>query len=146
VQAGEVKSYFSLELRPRPDRFYYVALVDDQDDDDDGLEFSAQVGKQFSFLTLRGGIFESTGGGGVDVDLWADRLRLTFEAFDLSRNGGPHLKLTARWTLLKHVFVTAGLDDFMDDRGRADYIVGGGIQFLDDDIKFLLSPAASAAR
>jgi phospholipid/cholesterol/gamma-HCH transport system substrate-binding protein len=146
VQAGEVKSYFSLELRPRPDRFYYVALVDDQDDEDDGLEFSAQVGKQFSFLTLRGGIFESTGGGGVDVDLWADRLRLTFEAFDLSRNGGPHLKLTARWTLLKHVFVTAGLDDFMDDRGRADYIVGGGIQFLDDDIKFLLSPAASAAR
>lgn len=170
---GEAKNAFGLEIRPRQDRFYYVALVDDPRGDQeteitervvsdqsgtrvvreeetvtrDRFKFSAQVGKRFSFLTLRGGIFESSGGVGADVDLLADRLRLTFEAFDFAREEGPpHLKVAARWTLLRNLFVTAGLDDFIDDRGRADYFVGGGLRFLDDDLKYLLSPAAGAAR
>ncbi|MHB8763819.1 MAG: MlaD family protein, partial [Deferrisomatales bacterium] len=170
---GEAKNYFGVEIRPRQDRFYYLALVDDPRGDveteitertvtgaagpttvkeeetvtRDRLKFSAQVGKRFSFLTLRGGVFESTGGVAADVDLWADRLRLTAEAFDLGRDPGPpHLKLAVRWTFLKHLYVTAGLDDFIDNRGRADYFLGGGIRFLDDDIKYLLSPAAGAVR
>lgn len=173
AELGEAKNYFSLELRPRQDRFYYVALVDDPRGDQetetterevtdatgthtvterktvtrDRLKFSAQVGKRFSFLTVRGGIFESAGGVGADLDFWSDRLRLTFEAFDFARDQGPpHLKLSARWRFLKHLFVTAGLDDFIDDRGRSDYFVGGGIRFLDEDVKFLLSPAANLAR
>jgi phospholipid/cholesterol/gamma-HCH transport system substrate-binding protein len=169
----ETKSYLSLEIRPRQNRFYYFALVDDPRGDEetektetvteveggetvvvrqdetktrDRLKVSAQMGTRFSFLTLRGGIFESTGGVGADVDFWSERLRLTFEAFDFARDRGPaHLKMAARWKFLKHAIVTAGLDDFMDDHGRADYFVGGGLHFLDEDLKFLLSPAASAA-
>jgi len=170
---GEAKNTFGLELRPRQDRFYYVALVDDPRGDReteitdttvtdetgthvvteeqtvtrDRFKFSAQVGKRFSFLTLRGGILESSGGVAADVDLFTDRLRLTFEAFDFAREEGPpHLKFAARWTLLRNLFITAGFDDFIDDQGRADYFVGGGLRFLDDDLKYLLSPAASAAR
>lgn len=173
AKLGEGKHSFGMEIRPHQDRFYYVGLVDDPRGDretkitervvsDEGgartvreeetvtrdrFKFSALVGKRFSFLTVRGGILESSGGVGADVDLLSDRLRLTFEAFDFARDEGPpHLKLAARWTFLKNLFVTAGLDDFLDDKGRADYFVGGGIRFLDDDIKYLLSPAASAAR
>ncbi|MFU8857537.1 MAG: MlaD family protein [Deferrisomatales bacterium] len=173
AKLGEGKHTFGLEIRPRPDRFYYVGLVDDPRGDEetkvtervisdeggtrtvreeetvtrDRFKFSAQVGKRFSLLTVRGGILESSGGVGADLDLLSDRLRLTFEAFDFARDEGPpHLKLAARWTVLKHLFVTAGLDDFIDNKGRADYFVGGGIRFLDDDIKYLLSPAASAAQ
>jgi phospholipid/cholesterol/gamma-HCH transport system substrate-binding protein len=173
AKLGEGKHTFGLEIRPRQDRFYSVALVDDPRgsretevterviSDEGGtrtvreeetvtrdrFKFSAQVGKRFSFLTLRGGILESSGGVGADVDLFADRLRLTFEAFDFARDEGPpHLKVGARWTFLRNLFISAGLDDFIDDKGRADYFVGGGLRFLDDDLKYLLSPAASAVR
>ncbi len=173
AELGEAKNTFGLEIRPKQDRFYYVALVDDprgveetettettitdgtgthvvreeQTVTRDKFKFSAQVGKRFSFLTLRGGIFESSGGVAADADFFSDRLRLTFEAFDFARDEGPpHLKLAARWTLLRNLFVTAGLDDFIDDKGRSDYFVGGGIRFLDDDLKYLLSPAASAVK
>jgi phospholipid/cholesterol/gamma-HCH transport system substrate-binding protein len=173
AKLGEAKNTFGVEVRPRQDRFYYVALVDDPRGDQqtettettvtdetgthvvreeqtvtrDKFKFSAQVGKRFSFLTLRGGVFESSGGVGADADFFSDRLRLTLEAFDFARDEGPpHLKLAARWTLLRNLFVTAGLDDFMDNKGRADYFVGGGIRFLDDDFKYLLSPAASAVK
>ena len=170
---GESKDYFHVTLQPRQDRFYYLALVDDPRGDvetkttervitdetgthtvterktvtTDKYKFSAQVGKRFSFVTLRGGLFESTGGVGADLDFFSDRLRLTLEAFDFSRDEGPpHLKASARWTFLRHLFVTAGLDDFLDDKGRADYFVGGGLTFWDEDIKFLLSPAAGMAK
>ncbi len=172
---GEGKGYFGLEIRPRPDYFYSFALVDDPrgdsrtkviesvvtDDsgnqtttrqekttyDKDKLKFSAQVGKRFSFLTLRGGILESSGGVGADVDFWAKRFRLSFEAFDFSREDGPaHLKVWGEYHFLKHLFVSAGVDDFLDDHGRADYFIGGGIRFLDEDIRYLLSPAANAVR
>ncbi len=173
ARLGETKSYFELEVRPRQDRFYYFALVDDPRGDAetevtertvvtngvptvvreeetvtrDRLKFSAQVGKRFSLLTLRGGILESTGGVGADLDLWKDRVRLTAEAFDFGREGAPpHLKVAGRWTFLKHLYLTAGVDDFLDDRGRADYFVGGGLRFLDEDLKYILSPAASAIR
>lgn len=168
---GEVKNYVTLDIRPRQDYFYHVALVDDPrgetttkvvetttsdesgsstqtekrtETDEDKLKFSAQVGKRFSLLTLRAGLFESTGGVGADLDLLADRLRLSFEAFDFGRDENPpHLKASARWVFLRNFFVTAGLDDFSDDNNR-DFFVGGGLRFLDDDLKYLLSPAAGA--
>lgn len=167
---GETKSYFGLEIRPRQDRFYSLALVDDprgnekttttetitdgkksveeKTETSDKLKFSAQVGKKFSNLTVRGGIIESSGGVGADLDFWADRFRLSFDAFDFSRkdNSPPHLKLAARWVFWDHFYLTGGLDDFIDTKGRSDYFVGGGIRFLDDDLKFLLSPAASLAK
>ena len=40
----------------------------------------------------------------------------------------------------------AGTYDFIDTEGREDVFFGGGIQFLDEDLKYLLSPAASAVR
>ncbi len=168
---GELKNYLTLDIRPRQDYFYHVAIVDDprgdtttktvetttsdgsgtstqttkrKETDDDKLKFSAQVGKRFSLLTVRAGLFESTGGVGADLDFLADRLRLSFEAFDFGRDENPpHLKASARWMFLRNFFLTAGLDDFTYDDNR-DFFVGGGVRFLDDDIKYLLSPAAGA--
>lgn len=165
---GEGKNYFDLEIRPRQDRFYYIALVDDplgfeettktvrtvdgkkhkekEVETTDRLKFSLQAGKRFSFLTLRGGIFESSGGVGADVNLLSDRLRLTSEIFDFSREDRPpHLKLSARWSFWNHLYVTAGWDDVLDS-GRRDVFVGAGFRFVDDDLKYLLSPAAGLAK
>ena len=173
VDNGAAKSYFSLDIMPRQDRFYHLAIVDDPNGlvetettqfvvtdasgtrmeteekrtTTDQWKFSAQVGKRFSYLTVRGGLFESSGGVGADLDLFSDRLRLTFEAFDFGREDGPaHLKAGAQWTFLTHFYVAAGFDDFLDDKGRADYFVGGGLRFLDEDLKFLLSPAVSVVK
>lgn len=173
TQLGEARNHFSLYLKPKQDRFYFVSLVDDPRGDsstkntrtvvsdkdgvrvvseektttEDSYKLSLQAGKQFSFITLRGGLMESTGGVGADVDFFADRLRLSLDVFDFSReNNAPHLKASLTFYPLENIFMTGGFDDFLSDSGTADYFVGGGIRFYDDDIKLLLSPAASLAK
>jgi len=173
TQLGEARNHFSLYLKPRQDRFYFVSLVDDPRGSsdtkkttrvvsnntgvqtiseekttvEDRYKLSLQAGKQFSFLTVRGGLIESTGGVGADVDFFANRLRLSLDAYDFSRKGdSPHLKASVSYFPIENIFITGGLDDFLSDSGGADYFVGGGISFYDDDIKLLLSPAASLAK
>lgn len=144
AREGALKNYLGMEIRSRQDRFYSLGVNDDPVEDE-GVEFSLQLGKRFSFLTVRAGLLESSGGLGLDADLWRDRLRLSFEAFDFDRaQGPPHLKLFGRYRFLKHLFVTAGVDDFIDDRGRFDYFLGAGLRFVDDDVRYLLAPAAAA--
>ncbi len=169
---GDWKSYAHLKIQPRQDRFYYLELVDDPQGDTetettvrtitengqtrtvteeetvtrDRFKFTAMVGKQFSNLTLRGGMIETSAGAAADLDLWSDRVRLTFEAFDFGRDGHPpHLKLSARWHFLKFFYLTGGLDDFIDTKGLSDYFLGAGLRFQDDDLKYLLSPAVNLA-
>ncbi|MBI5015239.1 MAG: MCE family protein [Deltaproteobacteria bacterium] len=164
---GKSKSSFNVDVRPRQDRFYRFSLVNDprgkestetleikneitgqmekvkKTKTEDKFKVSAQVAKRFSFLTLRGGLIESSGGAGADLSFWDDRLKLTLDAFDFARNdGGPHVTLGARWDFLQHFYVTGGLDDFLYSK-RSDVFVGAGVRFLDDDLKYILSPAAS---
>lgn len=171
TKAGEGKSYFNVDVRPRQDRLYRLGVVSDPRGKeswketevvdqktgatsrrrtvtfDDKFKVSAQVGKKFDFLTLRGGLIESAGGIGADADFWNDRLRLTLEAFDFGREvGPPHLKAGASWSFWNHLYLTAGFDDFIDTHGRSDFYLGGGLRFLDEDFKYLLSPAASMVK
>lgn len=164
---GKSKSSFNVDVRPRQDRFYRFALVNDprgkestetvevknettgktekvkKTTTEDKFKLSAEFAKRFSFLTLRGGLIESSGGVGADLDFWNDRLKLTLEAFDFARDdGGPHAKLAGRWDFLQHFYVTGGLDDFLNPR-RSDVFLGAGVRFLDDDLKYIMSPAAS---
>jgi phospholipid/cholesterol/gamma-HCH transport system substrate-binding protein len=163
---GASKSYFTVDARPRQDRFYRLAVVNDPrgkvstktsevkneitgqtekrktTTTDDKFKISAELGKRFSFLTLRGGLIESSGGAGADLAFWDDRLKLTLEAFDFARaDGGAHVKMAGRWDFLEHFYVAGGLDDFLNPR-RSDVFLGAGIRFVDEDLKYIL-PAAS---
>ena len=155
---NELKSYLSLRIQPKEDKYYLLQIVDDPggkekvtdtttsgtttrtvETDKDALKFSAQIAKRYYDIGLRGGLFESTGGVGLDYYLFNDRLTLSLEAFDFDPDRNAHLKFKADYRPFKYIYITSGFDDFISDEGKESFFIGAGISFADEDIKSLLS-------
>lgn len=161
----DFKNYATVKLQPRPDKYYLLELIDKPTgkrsianvqtkitrpegdytieehtvtDDVTSLTFSLQFAKDFGDLTLRGGLFESTGGIAADYRPFHDRLRLSLEGWDFDRGEGPHFKFTGRLKLYKDTFVNAGVDDLLLSDGYSAF-VGVGVLFSDEDLKSLLT-------
>jgi phospholipid/cholesterol/gamma-HCH transport system substrate-binding protein len=108
-----------------------------------GFLVSAQAGWQLQPVSVRVGLFDSTGGGGVDYRV-NDRIRLTGEIFDFGkhRDNNPHLRLYGQY-IFRHerpntpmLFVSSGVDNLFNNSA---FTFGGGIRWRDDDLKYLLS-------
>jgi len=176
--ARAFRFYASAEIRARNDKFYLVELSKSalggvpgdtltdaagttsytrRQDIRDKLRFTAQFGKQFRFLQLRGGLKDSTFGFGGDALLAEGRLRLSADLFG-SFQRTPRLKLAAAFAVFRSIFVIAGIDDalnapgylpivsgntpvpidFNEVRYGRDYFVGLALHFDDADLSTLL--------
>ena len=169
---GNSRGAVTLRLVPNPDhnRFYNVELADDprgQRRDkttqlvvtnpatgqstttiiqetrfERGFLVSAQAGWTLQPLAVRVGLFDSTGGGGIDYRL-NDRVRLTGEAFDFGhrRDPNPHLRLYGEYIFRQEkpntptLFISSGVDNVFNNTA---FTFGGGIRWRDDDLKYLL--------
>lgn len=157
TEKSDAKSYLDLRIQPRQDYFYLLGLVTDPrgrrtvkditqggtttqitEWDKSGLLFNAQIGKRYQDFVIRGGVFESTGGAGLDFMSFKDRLKLTFEAFDFAADRNAHLKAGGELRLLKNIYLNAGWDDFINKSNQSPY-VGLSLRFEDDDLKYLLT-------
>lgn len=166
--ASDAKSYISLRIQPKADKYYLLEVVDDprgkrktkttdtttggvttttkEVETRDEVKFSAQIAKRFYDVTVRGGLIESTGGFGADYHLLNDRLKLTFEAFDFDKDRNPRLKASATYYFGKYFFITGGYDDFISRIGHESLFLGAGFHFDDEDIKYLLTSAPIPTR
>jgi phospholipid/cholesterol/gamma-HCH transport system substrate-binding protein len=189
VFAGLARYYVTVELHTRPDKFYLielekgprgaypdVTLTFDPTVDpnhwirktiiEDKIRFTFQFAKRFSWLTLRYGIKESTGGLGADADMhWFDRdLRFSVDAFDASFDTYPRVKLTLAFEMFRHLYVLGGVDELLNKpaelpivtgnsdvptqfdslRYGRDYFFGGMLRFNDEDLAALLTVGGSA--
>ncbi|HEX3766136.1 MAG TPA: MlaD family protein [Kofleriaceae bacterium] len=189
VGAGLLRHYISIELHTRPDKFYLIELekgprgaypdvtltFDPTVDPNnwirktviqDAIRFTFQFAKRFSWLTLRYGLKESTGGVGADADLqWFDRdLRLSVDVFDASFDQYPRVKLTAAYEVFRHIYVLGGVDELLNTpqnlpiikgasdvpiqfdtfRYGRDFFFGGMLRFNDEDLSALLAVGGSA--
>lgn len=164
---SDVKSYFTLKIQPTSDKYYLFEVIDDPRGQvetktdstiigstkttrttttiSDKLKFSAQIAKSFGRVTMRGGFIESAAGVGMDYELWKNRFKLTFEAFDFNQTGNPHLKAGGTFYINKYMYLTAGADDFISKIGLGSSYMGLGFVFRDDDLKLLLSSAPPVA-
>jgi len=157
---NDYKSYLDMRIQPNEDKFYILGLVSDprgkrttkdyyntstgttvrtEEWDRSGLLFNLQIGKRYRDLAFRGGILESTGGFGIDYFALNDKLKLSFEAFDFTTDRPAHLKTGVEYRLLKHLYLTAGWDDFISNSGNQSVYGGFAIRFEDDDLKYLLT-------
>jgi len=160
-EANSIKTYVSVEIRPRPDKYYLIELIDDprgartitsrliRSDDPskpaiqreeivevtDAFRFTFQFAKRISFATFRFGIKESTGGVGVDFHIFQDRLRLESDLFDFSANVWPRLKMMVAWEFFKRLYVVGGVDDVFNDRAL-DGSGGGRDYFAGLQVRF----------
>ncbi len=162
---GETRSALSLRLQPAEDKYYLLSVVDSPQGKRELKEtftdrwvngehttireledryyrskitFSAQLAKRWDNLVLRGGLFESTGGVGVDYYLWDDRLQLLFEAFDFDPDENPHLKAGAKLYFLRNFYASIGMDNFVRS-DRSSFYAGLGFFFTDEDLKYLIT-------
>jgi phospholipid/cholesterol/gamma-HCH transport system substrate-binding protein len=162
AEPSEYKHYVNLRLQPSADKYYLLGVVDDprgkfdssdttttttpggtvrtqQESFSDDLTLTAMVAKRFSALTIRGGVMESSGGLGLDYHLLKDRLSISVDAFDFSRDDEPHLKVFGNYDIVKNFFITGGMDDILSDKKDFRTIFFGfGIKFADEDLKTVL--------
>ncbi|MCD6152688.1 MAG: MCE family protein [Syntrophobacterales bacterium] len=156
---SDAKSYLELKIQPKEDKFYILGIVTDPrgrrttkeytysdgpsrketEWDRNKLLFNAEIAKRYKDVVLRGGLLESTGGAGIDYFAYNDNLKLTFEAFDFDADRDPHLKIFGEYRLFKHLYLTAGWDDFLSDEGNESPFAGFAIRFEDEDLKYLLT-------
>lgn len=141
------KTYLSVELQTRPEKFYLIELVRDPRGSisrnyyesapgvltesysvDESLRFSLMFGRRLDNVSLRLGIKESTGGAGVDYEpAWFDHhLRLSADVYDTSFNTWPRLKLMGAYHFFKYLYVMAGVDDLLNTRHSIN-IMGPGV-------------------
>ncbi len=151
VLSGGLRSYLTLELAPRPDKYYYIEIekgprggqpqtellydpVMDQTQYlrrvsiKDEIRFTLQLAKRFNWATFRFGLKESTGGVGFDVNAsWLGRgLSVQSDVFDASFDRLPRLKMTAAVEILPFVYVLGGIDDALNSPGFLEISPGPG--------------------
>jgi phospholipid/cholesterol/gamma-HCH transport system substrate-binding protein len=147
------KNYLSVQLVPRPDKFYLIELIDDPRGyrtqsttvtnssltginsattvtTTEQLRFSLMIGKRRGPVAGRFGIKESTGGFGADLFLLDDRLSLSVDVFDMRVNQYPRVKPALYGAIWKrNLFLTLGADDVINTR-RARAGAGGGLDWF----------------
>ncbi len=136
-RSGGSQFYVTLELRTRPDKFYYIELMNgprgnrpevtliydpavgafrQQVTIEDTFRFTFQFAKKIDWLTVRYGIKESSGGIGLDASLFNEHLTLSADVFDASFDELPRLKLNAAIEFFEMLYIIGGVDDVLNDR------------------------------
>ncbi len=159
----DAKSYFTLDLKPRQDKYYTLEIVSDPrakfsrtvtttspgqtvttDTYEDKFLFSVLFVKRWGNLALRLGLMESTGGIGGEYYMLDDKIKFSLDAWNFSSrepgNDKAHLKTTVSFYPTKLLFVDAGYDNFLN-KDRKTPFVGAGLRFDDEDLKYLLGSA-----
>jgi phospholipid/cholesterol/gamma-HCH transport system substrate-binding protein len=166
--ANTIKSYVSIRLQPREDKYYVIELINDprgktsytQTDVDttnpnepshyrtvtttttDSFRFTLQFARKLGPFTGRFGIKESTGGIGLDIHLLSNRFEITNDFFGFGEEIKPRYRVYLGYEFIKRLWLLGGVDHvFLAD--QRDYFLGLQLRFTDDDLKTIL-PYAGA--
>lgn len=99
--------------------------------------FNVMLGRKIQNFNLRIGLFESSGGLGVDYNKYSWGSRFSLDVFDYREDIGPNVRFTYRFRLWNVVYGEVMGNDLLDD-GRSG-IVTAGLQFNDEDLKGLVA-------
>jgi phospholipid/cholesterol/gamma-HCH transport system substrate-binding protein len=168
--SSSVKSYLQLRLQPREDKYYLFEVVYDprgatqqqqisvettnpnqppvyferRTVTTNSARFSIQFAQRFGPFTGRFGIKESTGGGGLDLNLFDDRFELQQDVYGFGEVVLPRYRLSLGYEFVKRLWLLGGSDDILSS-ARRDYFVGLQLRFNDEDLKGILPFMPSGA-
>ena len=155
---GYIQTRAELAYRPRPSKYYMLGVTSTSDYTDkekfdkkhqkSKTYITAELGKRYGNVLLRGGLIDSTGGLGIDYFMFDDDLKLRAEVFDFNavndiRGNNAHARIEARYRILKHINLYGGYDNFLN-KDSANLFLGIGVGFRDDDLKTLLGSSGGS--
>ena len=141
----QVRFYATAEIRARHDKFYLIEIergplggVPNDELSDvvnspdylrtqsihDRARFTAQFGKQFGPLSVRGGLKDSTFGIGADMLFLDGRLKVSTDVFG-SFQRTPRVKVSGALEVFRSVYVLGGIDDALNKPGYLQIESGG---------------------
>ncbi len=162
-----VKTGLQLRLQPREDKYYLLELIYDprgtttrtettvestdpnepaqyrevRYETKDKLLFSFMFARRLYFATFRFGLKENSGGLGVDIHLFKDRIELVTDIYRFGDDVYPVLKELIAIEFIKNMYIIGGVNDIIND--NRDYFVGLMLRFDDQDLKTMLPFAPS---
>jgi len=167
--ANTIKSYVSIRLQPKEDKYYEIELINDPKGYTSFMEqqvdttnpnepqhyqtitttttsafrFSLQFAKRFGPFTGRFGIKESTGGVGLDIDLLHDRFEIVQDLFGFGEEIQPRYRVYIAYQFVNKLWLLAG-SDYIFTAANRDYFLGLQLRFTDEDLKTILPFAGGA--
>lgn len=109
----------------------------------DDLTFTAMYAHRFfDNLYLRVGLIESEAGAGIDFFPLREHkeLELKLDVYDFpdkDEDRNANVKAYVQYKFLENFFVTGGVDNIANSDKRT-FFLGGGVEFNDNDLKYLL--------
>jgi phospholipid/cholesterol/gamma-HCH transport system substrate-binding protein len=167
--ANSIKTYVSLRLQPREDKYYEIEIINDPrgltsfqqtntqttnpmfppayqtttETTTNSLLFSFQFARRLGPLTGRFGIKESTGGVGLDLHLLQDRFELVNDLFGFGVQITPRYRAYIGYEFIHRLWLIGGVDHVFESDLR-DYFLGLQLRFTDEDLKTILPFAGGA--
>lgn len=159
------KNYFSFMLFPREGRYFLIQLVDDprgrteftttqvrrsppaagepafyeeqRVTTSQALLFSLMLAQRVYFATFRFGILESSGGLGLDLNFFDERLVINADVFQFGHSTFPRVRTRLSYELVDSLFILGGVDDFLNET-TIDFFLGAMLSFDDNDLASLI--------
>lgn len=167
IKSNGIKSTVEIRLQPREDKYYLVEVVNDprgkttisqvdvnstnpnsapfyretRTETTNNFRFTFMFARRIGPATFLFGIRESSGGIGMNLHAFDDRLELQSDVFGFGENVRPRWRERFQYEFVKRIWVVAGADDLLNG-DRTDYFLGAQIRFNDEDLKSIL-PFAS---
>ncbi|MCJ7500589.1 MCE family protein [bacterium] len=168
-EVGGTKGYMVLDIKPTPDKFYRLEIIDDPEGRntwsnttttttdtppgdtvttveeevkyEDKLKFSLELGRRYYDTAFRLGYIESSFGFGVDHFWSDDDLRLSLDVWDMARDVNPQVRIAASFRILDFFHIDFGAEDLVNNDRDPSLFIGLGLAFVDEDLKYILAKA-----
>jgi phospholipid/cholesterol/gamma-HCH transport system substrate-binding protein len=163
IRSNGFKSYVELRLQPREDKYYLIELVNDprgktsitqldvastnpnappfyrevRTETKNDFRISFMFARRLGPATFLFGIRESSGGIGLNLHAFEDRLELASDLFGFGENVRPRWRERASFEFVKRLWVVMGMDELLNP-DRTEWFFGGMLRFNDEDLKSIL--------
>ncbi|MGC8580173.1 MAG: MlaD family protein [bacterium] len=109
------------------------------------LKFNAELAKKMSYVTLRGGIVESSGGVGLDVATPFEPLWLSMDMYNFNAKPNPILKVMLSTSIFKYFILSGGMENVLNQDSKT-WFAGLGVGFDNKDIKSIFGYASDSGQ
>lgn len=161
------RTELNVDLIPAPEKFFRLGLIQtdfgrsiDEDKvvttsvgsgpetstrtktiNEDEFKFNAQIGRKIDNWTLRVGLIDSTGGLGVDYNLYDSGIGATLEAYDFDEDLGVAIRLGLEYRLWNIFYARATGEDLFAKEDGKEFTLSAGLKFTDQDLAALFGLA-----